>query len=130
MEYKTAAALSLISSIAFIWSWGVTLCAAHPESANLVQLALEYAVDALTPSESETWLFVFTFISAFTCLVTSCILCFCEKKRLAMYLSLVHSLLALFVYTWTFVLVIALPLFYFKKVRNHAEQVTALTCIG
>jgi uncharacterized membrane protein len=120
MEYKIAGAFSLIGALALLGSWGIFLFSAHPESANSVQLAIKYATYALTPSESGTWLFIFTLVSAFTCLTTSFILFFCQKKKLAMYVSLLHSVLGVFVYTWTLVLVIALPLVYFKKVGNHA----------
>ena len=120
MDSKIAGTLNLLGAAALIAIWWVFLFAARPDCLNSIQLAMSSAKYALTPSESGSWLFVFTLVSIIICVVTSLILFFGQHKTIAMYLIATHAVLAMFIYTWSLVLAIALPLIYFGKVQKNA----------
>ncbi|WP_049721737.1 hypothetical protein [Gilvimarinus polysaccharolyticus] len=119
MDSKIAGTLSLLSAAALIAIWWVFLFSARPDCLDSIPLAIDSAKYALSPTESGSWLFVFTLGSIVTCIVTSLALLFGKKKRIAMYVIATHSVMALFIYTWSLVLVIALPLVYFAKVYKN-----------
>ncbi|MCL6417732.1 hypothetical protein MIB92_18880 [Aestuariirhabdus sp. Z084] len=120
MDSKIAGTLSLLGAATLIVIWWVFLFAARPDCLDSIQLALDSAKYALSPNESGSWLFIFTLASITTCIITSLILFFGKQKRIAMYLIATHSVIAVFTYTWSLVLVIALPLIYFGKVQKNA----------
>ncbi len=120
MENKIAGALTLFGAIILICIWWVFLFAARPECAESIDLAISSAKYALTPSESGTWLFVYTIISIAICLICSAILFTGRVARGVMYIIAGHALASLFIYTWSLVVAIALPLIYFGKVGENA----------
>ena len=120
MDSKIAGTLSLLGAIALIVIWWVFLFSARPDCLDSIQFAISSAKYALSPSESGTWLFVFTLASILTCTVTGLILYFGEQNRTAMYLIAIHAVIAIFVYTWSLVVAIALPLIYFGKLYKNA----------
>ena len=120
MENKIAGTLSLLGAVALTSMWAVFLFAARPECADSIELAISAAKYALSPSEAETWLFVYTLGSIFLCLTSSAMLFANRGSQKAMYIVAGHSIAALFVYTWSLILAIALPLIYFGKVRKNA----------
>ena len=120
MESKIAGTLGLLGTIALISIWWVFLFSARPDCLDSIQLAIKSVKYALSPSESGSWLFVFTLGSIFTCVSSSLILFFGKQKSIGMYLIAAHSVVAVFIYTWSLVLAIALPLIYFGKVLKNA----------
>ncbi|MGH1374126.1 MAG: hypothetical protein ACRBBW_18945 [Cellvibrionaceae bacterium] len=120
MDSTIAGTLSLLGAAVLIAIWWVFLFAARPDCLDSLQLALDSAQYALSPSESGSWLFILTLMSIVTCIATSLILYFGKRKRIAMYLIATHSLIAIFIHTWSLVLAIALPFIYFGKVQENA----------
>jgi ABC-type Na+ efflux pump permease subunit len=120
MDSKIAGTLSFLGALALIAIWLVFLFAARPDCLDSFQLAIASAKYALSPSESGSWLFVFTLASIFTCFAAGLILFFGKQKNIAMYLIATHAVVAMFIYTWSLVLAIALPLIYFGKVHKNA----------
>ncbi|BBM00225.1 hypothetical protein [Microbulbifer sp. GL-2] len=119
MDSKIAGAIGLLAPATLVGMWVIYLFSVRPDCADSIQLAMDSAKYALTPSESGTWLFIYTLTSITVGLVTSFILFFSANKQVAMYITAAHSIAALFLYTWSLVLVIALPLFFFDKVRKN-----------
>ena len=113
MDSKIAGVFSLIAPAALLGIWCVFLFASRPD-------AISTSKYALTPSDSGALFFVYILISLVICLFTSGILFLGENKKQAMYLAAAHSVAAASLYTWPLVATIALPLFYFGKVRNKA----------
>ncbi len=120
MNTKISGTLSLLGAAALIAIWWVFLFSARPDCLDSIQQAISSAKYALSPSESESWLFIFILLSIATCIETSLILLFGKHKNIAMYLIAAHTVVALFIYTWPLVLVISLPLIYFLKVQKSA----------
>ncbi|KZY66790.1 MULTISPECIES: hypothetical protein [unclassified Oleiphilus] len=120
MGSKIAGTLSLLGAVALIAIWWVFLFSARPDCLDSVQLAISSAKYALSPSESGSWLFIFTLVSIFACILTGLILLFGKQKNLAMYLIAIHAVAAAFIYTWSLVVAIALPLIYLGKVQKNA----------
>ena len=118
MDNKIAGILSLLGAVALGVIWWVFLFSARPDCLDSIELAINSARYALSPSESGTWLFVYTLVSIVICITTSLILLYGQQKKFAMYLIASHALAALFVYTWSLILAIALPLIYIGKVNN------------
>ena len=120
MNSKIAGTLSLFGAAALVIMWWVFLFSARPDCFDSIQLAVSSAIYALSPSESGSWLFIFILLSIFTCLETGLILLFSKHKNIAMYLAAAHAAVSLFVYTWSLVIAIALPLLYFGRVQKNA----------
>tara|TARA_Y100000296_G_C5103764_1_gene221414 strand:+ start:395 stop:754 length:360 start_codon:yes stop_codon:yes gene_type:complete len=118
MDSKIAGTLSLLGAVVLIAIWWIFLFSARPDCLDSFQLAIDSAKYALSPNESGSWLFVSTLVSIVICISASLILFFGRQKGVAMYLIAAHAVVALFIYTWSLVVVIALPLSYFGKVKN------------
>lgn len=118
MDSKTPGTLSLLGAVSLIGIWWVFLLTARPDCLDSVQLAMASAKYALSPNESGSWLFVFTLASIIICIASSLILFIGKNKNIAIYLIGTHTIAAAFLYTWSLVLVIALPLVCFLKLQR------------
>ncbi|WP_390592441.1 hypothetical protein [Simiduia litorea] len=118
MDSKIAGVLSLLGATALIAFWWVYLFAARPDCLDSFQSAIDSVKYALSPVEAGSWIFVATLVSIVLCLTASLIQFFGKQKRFAMYLVAAHTVAAIFIYTWSVVLLIAAPLYYFVKFKN------------
>lgn len=120
MENKIAGTLGLFGAMALVSMWCVFLFAARPDCADSIALAISAARYALSPSDAETWFFIYAIGSIFLCLLCSAMLFANRASEKIMYIIAGHSIAALFIYAWSLVLVIALPLLCLGKVGKNA----------
>ena len=120
MDRRIAASLSVGGAVAFVSMWCILLFAARPDCADSYALAVEAVRYALSPAESGTWLFVYTLVSIAICIITSLVLITAQSGAKGMWLAAGHSLLGAFVYSWSIVLLLALPLLFWGRLGKGA----------
>ena len=109
-----AAALSLILVLKIFASWCILLFAARPDSANYWEDVVSTLKFFLSPSVVETWHFVFLLGSLFLSLFYS-VLFFRNIAKVAFVLVIAHVIASVYLYNWSFVVLVALPLLAVKS---------------
>ncbi len=118
METKIAGILSIFAALVFLTIWLVLMFVAQPEFLSTYETSKKTIIYALTESNSK--FFIFSLISISLCLIYTVILFKKKYAQEAMYVILAHTLVAIFVYDWPLVLIVALPLIFFNKVKANA----------
>ncbi|WP_062268527.1 hypothetical protein [Endozoicomonas arenosclerae] len=119
MDSKIAGTLSLLGAAALLGIWWIFLFSARPECFNSYELAYEAVKYVLSPAEPNRWLFLSTLLSILISFTTGLLLIAGKQKNRAMLLVLTHTIAAIFIYTWSLVVAIALPLLFFNKVYQR-----------
>jgi len=112
--------LSLGGALILVAIWFVFLFGSQPECFNSFEIAIHSISYALSPSESGTRFFIYVLSSIVMCIMCAVLLLTTKKAKLAMWLVIIHSIAAMFIYTWSLVVAIAMPLVYFNKVVKNA----------
>ncbi|MCP3849495.1 MAG: hypothetical protein GY694_04545 [Gammaproteobacteria bacterium] len=118
MEFKIAGILSYFGALSFMAIWLILMLVAQPDCLETFEAAKQTAIYVLTQPDAD-----FFYMSLFSMLV--CFICgtllFIKKYPLqVMYVVIVHAIAAIFIYDWSLVLGIALPLLAFSRVKKNA----------
>ena len=118
MEFKIAGALSYFSASTFIGIWLILLLVAQPDSLSTFEAAKQTATYVLTQPGSE--FFYISLASMLACIICGTLLFLNKYALQTMYVIILHSIGAFYIYDWTLAIDIALPLIFFNKIRANA----------
>jgi len=118
MEFKISGILSYFGAAVFIAIWLILMLVAQPDCLEIFEAAKQTVVYVLTQPDSE--FFYMSLISMLVCIVCGTLLFINKYAVQVMYVVLAHALAAIYIYDWTLVLVVALPLTLFSKVKASA----------
>lgn len=120
MERIFIGVLCFGGAAALAGTWGLYLFAAQPDCISSFEAAKQSIIFALSPGQAGTWVFIYTLVSVFICLVCGTLIFQNRLRKIAMSLVACHSIAAFFVYTSALVLAIALPMLLLTKEGKNA----------
>jgi hypothetical protein len=120
MNSKIAGALSIFGGLGFLGIWLILLLVANPDCLTSYEAAKETLLFTLTAENS--WFFISTLFSMLSCTICGALLLSNKFQQQIMYIIAAHTLIALFVYDWSLVFVISLPLIYFMLMHKKLNQ--------
>ena len=115
MKNKGAGFFSLIASGGFIAIWWVYLFGVKPDCLSSFEAAKQAFLFAVSPSQVGSWFFVYTLVSILVCIFCAVLFFSGRQTKIAFVLTLIHGVVGIFLYTWSLVLFIFLPLTFASK---------------
>jgi len=118
MEFKLAGLLSYFGALSFGAFWLIMLLVAQPDCLETFEAAKKTATYLLTQSNSK--FYYMTLVSMLACAIYGTLLFTKRYPLQVMYIVMAHVVVAIFIYDWSLVLAIALPLMLFNRVKANA----------
>jgi predicted secreted protein len=114
MSNKGAGLFSLMAGVCFIAIWLVYLFGVKPDCLSSIEAAKQAFLFAISPAEAG-WFLIYTLISIIVCFICAVLFLSGRQIKVAFVLTFLHGVVGLFLYTWSLVIFIFLPLTFATK---------------
>ena len=118
MKNKSAILFCLLGVISLIYLWYVLLLVPYPETNDIYSYLKNTIFYMFALEESPVVFYISSLVSILVCALTGLWLWLDRSLKIAVGIVSIHTLCVLFLYSWEYVLVIALPLTLLLRRKN------------